>query len=244
MPPQARRWFLVCFIAILLLLVFNNFSRLERATFKLGKDLPTTAADDGAFQWAHIPQQYPIIQMSALPSGRPVKIPQIQHNFKKEAESQQAKADRAHRLDSVKKSFAHAWNGYKKFAWLKDEVSPISGGSRDVFGGWAATLVDSLDTLWIMGFKDDFDAAVADVVKIDFSKSSEEEINVFETTIRYLGGFLSAYDLSGRKVLLDKAVELGEMLYVAFDTPNRMPVTRWKWREYASHVHKVSVVYG
>jgi mannosyl-oligosaccharide alpha-1,2-mannosidase len=41
------------------------------------------------------------------------------------------------------------------------------------------------------------------------------------------GGFLSAYDLSGDKRLLDKAVEVGEMLYVAFDTPNRMPVTRW-----------------
>ena len=239
MPPQARRWFLVCLIAIVFLFVFKNFSHLKTATFKLREDLPTAAADDGAFQWAHIPQKYPVVQMSALPSGRPVKIPRIQYDFKKEAESQQAKADRSYRLDSVKNSFAHAWNGYKKFAWLKDEVSPISGGSRDVFGGWAATLVDSLDTLWIMGFKDDFDAAVAEVVKIDFSKSSEEEINVFETTIRYLGGFLSAYDLSGRKVLLEKAVELGEMLYVAFDTPNRMPVTRWKWREYGSHVHKI-----
>ena len=244
MPPQAKRWFLVCLIAIVFLFVFNNFSHLKRPTFIFGKDLPTTTADGRAFQWAHIPQQYPVVQISNLPSGRPVKIPQIQYNFKQEAESQEAKANRTHRRDSVKNSFAHAWDGYKKFAWLKDEVSPISGGSRDVFGGRAATLVDSLDTLWIMGFKDDFDAAVADVVKIDFSKSSEEEINVFETTIRYLGGFLSAYDLSGRKVLLAKAVELGEMLYVAFDTPNRLPVTRWKWREYASDFHKVSSVYG
>ena len=51
----------------------------------------------------------------------------------------------------------------------------------------------------------------------------------FGTTIRYLGGFLSTYDLNGNSVLLHKALELGEMLYVAFDTPNRMPITRWKW---------------
>jgi mannosyl-oligosaccharide alpha-1,2-mannosidase len=59
------------------------------------------------------------------------------------------------------------------------------------------------------------------------------KVNVFETTIRYLGGLMSAYDLSGQKysVLLDKATELGEMLYGAFDTPNRMPVTRWNWRK-------------
>lgn len=42
---------------------------------------------------------------------------------------------------------------------------------------------------------------------------------------------MAAYDLSEGKypVLLAKAMELGEMLYVAFDTPNRMPVTRWNW---------------
>ena len=54
-------------------------------------------------------------------------------------------------------------------------------------------------------------------------------INVFETTIRYLGGFLGAYDLSDGKypILLEKAKELGEVLYNSFDTPNRLPITRW-----------------
>ena len=52
-------------------------------------------------------------------------------------------------------------------------------------------------------------------------------ILVFETTIRYLGGMLSAYDLSGNVILLKKAWELGNMLYTAFDTPSRMPVPYW-----------------
>jgi len=78
---------------------------------------------------------------------------------------------------------------------------------------------------------DEFDAAVEAVKAVDFSTCALEDLNVFETTIRYLGGFLAAYDLSGSKYhsLLEKAVELGDMLYMAFDTPNRMPITRWNW---------------
>lgn len=80
--------------------------------------------------------------------------------------------------------------------------------------------------------KDEFEEALASLDKIDFTTCSLEELNVFETTIRYLGGFLAAYDLSDGKYpsLLAKARELGEMLYVAFDTPNRMPITRWHFR--------------
>ena len=99
------------------------------------------------------------------------------------------------------------------------------------FGGWAATLVDSLDTLWILGMKLDFEEAVIAASYIDFnSTGTVKTLNVFETTIRYLGGFLGAYDISGGRyaVLLDKAIEVGEMLYDAFDTPNRMPITRWE----------------
>ena len=77
--------------------------------------------------------------------------------------------------------------------------------------------------------KEEFEEAVAALKKIDFTSSTLDEINVFETTIRYMGGFLSANDLSGGRypALLEKAVELGEMLYHVFDTPNRMPIMRW-----------------
>jgi mannosyl-oligosaccharide alpha-1,2-mannosidase len=78
-----------------------------------------------------------------------------------------------------------------------------------------------------MGMVDEFDEAVDSIVKIDFTATTQKKINVFETTIRYLGGFLSAYDLSGDRRLLDKSLELADMLYAAFDTPNRMPILRW-----------------
>ena len=163
--------------------------------------------------------------------GPPLKVPKIQYDFSLVPERRDAKARRKARQQAVKETFKHAWKGYKEHAWLKDEVAPISGDAKDTFGGWAATLVDSLDTLWIMGLYDEFSVALAAVEKINFSSSSEESINCFETVIRYLGGFLSAYDLSGRQVLLQKAIELGDMMYATFDTPHRMPVTRWHWKE-------------
>ncbi|KAK1762741.1 glycoside hydrolase, partial [Phialemonium atrogriseum] len=38
---------------------------------------------------------------------------------------------------------------------------PVSGGRRNSFGGWVATLVDSLDTIWIIGMRTEFHEAVA-----------------------------------------------------------------------------------
>ena len=56
----------------------------------------------------------------------------------------------------------HAWDGYAKHAWGKNEVKPISkrGHSASIFGSssMGATIVDAMDTLYIMGFKDEFDA--------------------------------------------------------------------------------------
>ena len=83
-----------------------------------------------------------------------------------------------------------------------------------------------------MGMHGDFREAVEAINAIDFSTCALEELNVFETTILYLGGFSAAYDLSTGKypALIQKATEMGDMLYKAFDTPNRMPIVRWKFK--------------
>ncbi len=145
---------------------------------------------------------------------------------------------RLSRQQQVKEAFKRCWRSYRERAWLRDELAPVSGGGSDTFGGWAASLVDALDTLWIMDLKDDIMEAVAAAVDIDFSTSTDPTINIFETTIRYLGRFLAAYDLSGDRRLLTKAVEVGEMLLVAFDTPNHMPITRWDWKKAAAGADK------
>lgn len=199
------------------------------------KTAPQRAADSA--RWSKLPDRYPVTSLSSLPPAPTpaVSIPRIQKSPPPQ-EDDEARKLRLSRLAAVRESFEHSWAGYKKYAWLHDEVLPISGGPHDPFGGWAATLVDSLDSLWLMGMKSDFERAVAAVAKIDFSRPNAREINVFETTIRYLGGFLSAFELSGKKhrLLLEKAVEVAELLLCAFDTPNRMPIARWDWRAYAS----------
>ncbi|KAI0136616.1 glycoside hydrolase [Xylariales sp. AK1849] len=176
--------------------------------------------------------------MRPLPTGKPLALPKVQASFGKEATRD--RETRLQRQDAVKSAFKHCWKAYGEHAWLEDEVAPISGSSKNTFGGWGATLVDSLDTLWIMGMKEEFEQAVSAAGNISFETSSMSEINVFETTIRYLGGFLAAYDLSGDQRLLLKAREVGDMLYVAFDTPNRMPVTRWDFRAAAKGEKQVA----
>ncbi|KAI0124356.1 glycoside hydrolase [Xylariales sp. AK1849] len=213
-----------------------------------GKLQPGDGLED--IRWKKLPTRYPAETLAKLPTQTPtVKIPRVQ--APKPDEDAVANGKRLQRLAAVKASFQHSWEGYKKHAWLKDEVKPISGDYKNPFGGWAATLVDSLDSLWIMGLRSDFEEAVKACNEIDFTTTGSKDINVFETTIRYLGGFLAAYELSEKQYpsLLAKAVEVGGLLMCAFDTPNRMPVARWNWRAYvrgeeqtASHSTLVSEI--
>lgn len=182
--------------------------------------------------WSRQSEHFPVPTASIiqLPSGRPKALPKIQHVFSDESAND--KIDREQKLDMIKKLFAHSWAGYKEKAWMQDEVSPVSGNYRNPFCGWAATLVDSLDSLWILGMKEEFEEATNALKDIDFTTTERHDIPLFETVIRYLGGLIAAYDLSSGKyrIILDKAVELAEILMGAFDTPNRMPMTFYLWK--------------
>ncbi|NWX45349.1 MA1A1 mannosidase, partial [Steatornis caripensis] len=119
----------------------------------------------------------------------------------------------------------HAWDNYKRYAWGLNELKPISkqGHSSNLFGNiQGATIVDALDTLYIMEMKEEFKEATEWVEKnLDFNVNAE--ISVFEVNIRFVGGLLSAYYLSGEEVFRKKAVELGEKLLPAFNTPTGIP---------------------
>lgn len=186
---------------------------------------PAEPPQDGRFHWETVPVLNSVTSLTPLPTEEPKQLPKVQHDFPIEASG--ASIQRKERLSAVKQTFERCWKAYKEHAWLKDELAPISGGTKNGFGGWGANLVDNLDTLWIMDMKNDFEEAVQAAVSIDLRFASIDRINVFETTIRHLGGILAAYDLSNDKRLLNKALEVGEMLLHAFDTPNRMPITRW-----------------
>ena len=55
-------------------------------------------------------------------------------------------------LELVQEAFLHSWKGYKDFAWGHDELRPLSKSYNEWFG-LGLTLIDSLDTMWIMGLK-------------------------------------------------------------------------------------------
>lgn len=175
-----------------------------------------------SFDWSKVEFHHQLNGQVSLPGRLRRPRAAVQHQFG--AEELKAAEVRVGRLMEVRELFQANWDSYRKFAWKKDALLPISGGSRDQFSGWAATLVDSLDTLWIMGLRDEFEEALEAVAEIDFGNSTSDRVNIFETNIRYLGGLMAAYDLSQRKVLLHKAIELGDLIYAGFNTPNGMPV--------------------
>lgn len=190
--------------------------------------------------WSKQPENYPVSSTKQLPTAAASTIPKIQHAFKRSGDFSGADMQK---LLAIKGATVHAWNGYREKAMGHDEIKPISGKYANPFNAWGATLVDSLDTLWMMGMATEFQEALDHVKNIDFTTSPRPDIPLFETTIRYLGGLLGAYEISGRnyKILLDKSVELAEILYGAFDTPNRMPITYYQWKPaFASNPHRAS----
>ncbi|KAI7949237.1 hypothetical protein MJO28_008058 [Puccinia striiformis f. sp. tritici] len=131
------------------------------------------------------------------------------------------------RQDEVKRVFASAFADYMKFGYPYDEVRPVSKTGSNTRNGWSATLVDSLDTLFVMGLRDEFEKGILNTLKIDFTTSqTKDTVSLFETTIRYLGGMLSAYELSGssNKPLLNQARTLGDKLLIAWpDSQQNLP---------------------
>ncbi|CAI5474013.1 unnamed protein product [Closterium sp. Yama58-4] len=114
------------------------------------------------------------------------------------SESHRAEAEPVwkERQKQVVAAFRHAWKGYRTYAFGSDELMPLSRGGEDGLGRLGATIVDGLDTAMIMGIKDIVDEAGQWIVNTLPEKINHAgQVNFFETTIRVLGGLLSAYHL-------------------------------------------------
>ncbi|XP_035478443.1 mannosyl-oligosaccharide 1,2-alpha-mannosidase IA isoform X1 [Scophthalmus maximus] len=144
------------------------------------------------------------------------------------------------RREKVKEMMKFAWDNYKLYAWGKNELRPLTrnGHVGNMFGGLrGASIIDSLDTLYIMGLMDEYNDA-KEWVKSSLDLNSNGEASLFEVNIRYVGGLLSAYYLTGEELFKNKALELGEKLLPAFNTPTGIPRgvinlgssgTSWSW---------------
>eukprot|EP00094_Tigriopus_californicus_P009560 TCALIF_09218-PA protein Name:"Similar to alpha-Man-I Mannosyl-oligosaccharide alpha-1,2-mannosidase isoform A (Drosophila melanogaster)" AED:0.28 eAED:0.28 QI:0/0.66/0.71/0.85/1/1/7/1276/539 len=127
------------------------------------------------------------------------------------------------RRETVSRMMKHAWDGYAKYSWGKNEVKPVSrrGHSGSIFGSsnTGATIVDGMDTLYIMGFMEEFQAGkewIAENLNFDHMTG---DISVFETNIRFVGGLVSLYSLTGDELFKEKADHVARKLLPAFNTP-------------------------
>ena len=121
----------------------------------------------------------------------------------------------------VVEMFEHAYDGYLIFAYPLDELRSLSctGVNTLSKGGFYLTLIDALDTLVVLGKDEEFCKRVSilsDVLDFDL----DINISVFETTIRIVGGLLSAHLLIEEGHLDDAAhctKYEGELLVLAYD---------------------------
>uniref|UniRef100_A0A0C9RRM4 alpha-1,2-Mannosidase n=1 Tax=Wollemia nobilis TaxID=56998 RepID=A0A0C9RRM4_9CONI len=195
---------------------------------------------------------------------KPPRIPPRLHPHEKvrnsslgvEVRNQQQISEWAVKQTKVAEAFRHAWTGYKKYAMGYDELMPLSKRGVDGLGGLGATIVDSLDTAMIMGLNDIVEEAGSWIDKSLPERLNEKgQVNLFETTIRVLGGLLSAYSLSGGDnettvdwgsrtvfhgpspaVYLERAVDLADRLMSAFtSSPTAVPFSDVVLRERSAH---------
>ncbi|KAI1504832.1 glycoside hydrolase family 47 protein [Biscogniauxia marginata] len=142
-----------------------------------------------------------------------------------------------HRLDAVKEAFQRSWDGYYTYAFPNDSLKPISQSYNNDRNGWGASAVDAISTAIIMGNEEVVNQIVDYIPTIQFNVTAPgaEQVSVFETTIRYLGGLVSAYDFLSSSstsygedqtaidAILQQAINLADLLSVAFDTPSGVP---------------------
>lgn len=131
------------------------------------------------------------------------------------------------RRDKIREMMKHAWDNYVMYAWGQNELRPISkrGHSAGIFGKSAigATIVDGLDTLYLMGLKKEYQKG-RDWIAENFNLDQvNAEVSVFETNIRFIGGLLSCYAMTGDVMFKEKADHLAQKLLPAFNTPTGIP---------------------
>lgn len=150
------------------------------------------------------------------------------------------KADWLKRRERVVEAMELSWGAYERYAWGRDEFHPISKDGRYMAPkglGWI--IIDSLDTLMLMNMTTQLTHAREWLSK-SLTWDQDQDVNTFETTIRMLGGLLSAHYLStefpnmapipdddpgkpGEDLYLEKAKDLADRLMAAFESPSGIP---------------------
>lgn len=247
-PKKIRGWgfavgFISAFIIIIVALVVvttktekNHAGRTYNATLNLCsfKDNKYKLPKSKKRIWNKLPMKYARVSFQQLSTEPFRKLPKIQADFPVRSTAFLEKQN--DRRGKIKGTFKTVWHKYLDLAGWHDELRPLTGDADDSFGGWGVTVFDNLDTLWIMGLTRSFawvvDAALS-IDNNDLKTLMTDNLNMYETNIRFLGGLISAYEVSGcqNPAIMDKAVELGDLIYHAFDTPSGSPINQWDPRK-------------
>jgi ER degradation enhancer, mannosidase alpha-like 2 len=117
----------------------------------------------------------------------------------------------------------HGWEGYKKYAWGSDELRPLTKTPKNWYShSLLMTPVDAYDTFILLGMtKEAGEAKKLILDSLDFNR--DDDVQVFEITIRLLGGLITAYENDGDPKFLALAEDLGKRLMPAFNTPTGIP---------------------
>ncbi|PKX95703.1 glycoside hydrolase family 47 protein [Aspergillus novofumigatus IBT 16806] len=144
------------------------------------------------------------------------------------------------RREKVRDAFIISWDGYEQHGWGYDEYKPIAKeGKQMVPGGLGWIIVDALDTLMIMNLTSRVQHA-RNWIHNSLQYNQDHDVNTFETTIRMLGGLLSAHYLStahpglapiadddagspGEDLYIEKATDLADRLLGAFGSKSGVP---------------------
>ena len=138
------------------------------------------------------------------------------------------------RAAAVKDAFTFAWNGYFTTCKGQDELEPVTNQCTNPRNNWGASAVDALSTALVMESQPIVTEILDYIATIDYTTTATE-VSLFETTIRYLAGMLSGYDLlkgplsnlatnaSAVDTLLTQSRSLADSLSFAFDTPTGIP---------------------
>lgn len=125
--------------------------------------------------------------------------------------------------NKVKDAAKHAWKGYKDYAWAADDLKPLTKTPKNWYqASMLMTPVDAFDTFTLLGLTTEAKEAKELILsKLDFN--IDNDVQVFEITIRLLAGLLTAYEMDGDKKFLTLATDLGERLMPAFNSKTGMP---------------------
>ena len=99
-------------------------------------------------------------------------------------------ADARKWASEVKDAMRFVWHHYSSRALGHDEIRPVSGAPDDWIG-IGVMVTDSLDTLWIMNLRKEFEEGlkwIREMVVADEAK--DQYVSSFEYNIRVIGGLL------------------------------------------------------